>query len=88
MDTGRPEDRLALIELLDRDDRRALAAAITDLMSSEVIAELNDHVREDMIEALPAAAVLTAASAVATQLPPSCCHCRRRHVAATAALPR
>jgi len=38
--------------------------------------------------ALPAAAVLTAASAVATQLPPSCCHCRRRHVAATAALPR
>src|SRR5690606_21602696 len=31
--------------------------AITDLMSSEVIAELNDYVREDMIEALPANAV-------------------------------
>jgi magnesium transporter len=46
-----------LLELLTPDERRALAAAITDLMSSEVIAELNDHVREDMIEALPAAAV-------------------------------
>lgn len=52
-----PADIADLIELLDRDQRRALAAAITDLMSSEVIAELNDHVREDMIEALPAAAV-------------------------------
>ena len=46
-----------LLELLSPDERRALAAAITDLLSSEVIAELNDYVREDMIEALPAAAV-------------------------------
>jgi magnesium transporter len=46
-----------LLELLTPDQRRAMAAAITDLMSSDVIAELNDHVREDMIEALPAAAV-------------------------------
>jgi len=46
-----------LLELLTPGERRALAAAITDLMSSEVIAELNDHVRDDMIEALPAAAV-------------------------------
>ena len=52
-----PADVADLFELLDRDDRRARAAAITDLMSSDVIAELNDHVREDMIEALPAAAV-------------------------------
>jgi magnesium transporter len=52
-----PADVADLLELLDRDQRRAMAAAITDLMSSEVIAELNDHVREDMIEALPAAAV-------------------------------
>jgi magnesium transporter len=52
-----PADVADLFELLDRDDRRALAVAITDLLSSEVIAELNDYVREDMIEALPAAAV-------------------------------
>lgn len=52
-----PADVADLFELLDRDERRALAAAITDLMSSEVIAELNDHVREDMMDSLPAAAV-------------------------------
>lgn len=52
-----PADVADLLELLDHDERRALAAAITDLMSSDVIAELNDFVREDMIEALPAAAV-------------------------------
>lgn len=52
-----PADVADLFELLGREDRRALAAAITDLLSSEVIAELNDYVREDMIEALPAAAV-------------------------------
>lgn len=52
-----PADVADLFELLDRDDRRALAAAITDLLSSEVIAELNDHVREDMMDSLPAAAV-------------------------------
>jgi magnesium transporter len=52
-----PADVADLFELLDREDRRALAAAITDLMSSDVIAELNDHVREDMIEALAPSAV-------------------------------
>ena len=52
-----PADIADLFELLDRDERRSLAGAITDLMSSEVIAELNDYVREDMIEALPANAV-------------------------------
>lgn len=52
-----PADVADLFELLGREERGALAAAITDLMSGEVIAELNDHVREDMIEALPAAAV-------------------------------
>src|SRR4029079_8764135 len=39
------------------DERRRLAAAITDLLTPEVIAELNDHVREDMIEALAPEAV-------------------------------
>src|SRR5690606_9748129 len=52
-----PADIADLFELLDRDERRSLAGAITDLMSSDVIAELNDYVREDMIEALPANAV-------------------------------
>ena len=52
-----PADVADLFELLDRDERRSLAAAITDLLSSEVIAELNDFVREDMMDSLPAAAV-------------------------------
>ena len=52
-----PADIADLFELLDRDDRRELAAAITDLMSSEVVAELNDYVREDMLEDLPPEAV-------------------------------
>ena len=52
-----PADIADLFELLERDERRRLAAAITDLMTPEVIAELNDYVREDMIEALPPGAV-------------------------------
>jgi magnesium transporter len=52
-----PADLADLFELLQREQRRALAHAITDLMTGEVIAELNDYVRDDMIEALPPAAV-------------------------------
>ncbi|MFA6219242.1 MAG: magnesium transporter [Erythrobacter sp.] len=52
-----PADIADLFELVEKDDRAPLAAAITDLMSGEVIAELNDYVREDMMEALPAGAV-------------------------------
>src|SRR5690606_31123036 len=52
-----PADIADLFELLERDERRALANAITDLLTPEVISELNDYVREDMIEALPAATV-------------------------------
>ncbi|WP_370246184.1 magnesium transporter [Erythrobacter sp. HKB08] len=59
-----PADIADLVELFERDDRARFAAAITDLMSSEVIAELNDFVREDMMEALPADAV----AAIAEQL--------------------
>ncbi len=54
-----PADIADLLELFEKDDRRDLAAAITDLMSSEVIAELNDYVREDMMEALDPGAVAT-----------------------------
>ncbi len=46
-----------LFELVDKDERAPLAAAITDLLDGDVIAELNDHVREVMVEALPAEAV-------------------------------
>ncbi|HEY7807277.1 MAG TPA: magnesium transporter [Croceibacterium sp.] len=52
-----PADIADLFELLDHDERTALAKAITDLLTPDVIAELNDYVREDMIEALPHAAV-------------------------------
>ena len=52
-----PADLADLFELLQPEQRRALARAITDLMTGEVIAELNDYVRDDMIEALPPAAV-------------------------------
>jgi magnesium transporter len=52
-----PADIADLFELLDHDERTELAKAITDLLTPEVIAELNDYVREDMIEALPHAAV-------------------------------
>jgi magnesium transporter len=52
-----PADIADLFELLERDERRHLASAITDLLTGEVIAELNDYVREDMMESLPAQAV-------------------------------
>ena len=47
-----PADIADLLEIVDKDERGNLAASITDLMSSDVVAELNDHVREDMMEAL------------------------------------
>lgn len=52
-----PADIADLFELLDSDERPALAVAISDLMGSEVYAELNDYVREDIVEQLPAEAV-------------------------------
>ncbi|MCP5396611.1 MAG: magnesium transporter [Sphingomonadaceae bacterium] len=61
-----PADIADLLELLERDERRELAAAITDLMSGDVIAELNDFVREDMMESLPPEAVATIAEQLDT----------------------
>ena len=52
-----PADIADLFELLDSDNRPALALAISDLMGSEVYAELNDYVREDIVEQLPAETV-------------------------------
>lgn len=52
-----PADVADLLELLQKDERFRLISAITDLMTSDVVAELNDYVREEMMEALPADAV-------------------------------
>ncbi|HEX7711960.1 MAG TPA: magnesium transporter [Sphingomonadaceae bacterium] len=48
-----PADIADLFELIPSEKRPAFAKAITDLMGSEVIAELNDHVREQLVESLP-----------------------------------
>jgi magnesium transporter len=61
-----PADIADLFELLERDERRHLAVAITDLMTGDVIAELNDYVREDMMEALPPEAVADIAEQLET----------------------
>jgi len=49
-----PADIADLFELLGADERPLLADAITDLMSADVIAEMNDHVREQIVEELDA----------------------------------
>lgn len=46
-----------LLELTPSERRGALAISLGDLMSAEVLAEINDWVREDIIDALPAAQV-------------------------------
>ena len=61
-----PADVADLLELLDKDERTQLASAITDLMTSDVVAELNDYVREEMMEALPADAVAQIAEQLET----------------------
>ena len=61
-----PADIADLFELLDREDRHLLAAAITDLMTGEVISELNDYVREDMVDALSPGAVADIAEQLET----------------------
>ena len=47
-----PADIADLFELVDRDDRRALAAAVAGLLDGDVFAEMNDWVREELIDAL------------------------------------
>ena len=61
-----PADIADLFELIARDERRALARAISDLMGVEVIAELNDHVRELFVEELPAGTVADIAEQLET----------------------
>jgi magnesium transporter len=47
-----PADIADLFELVDPDDRRALAAALSDLLDGDVFAEMNDWVREGLIDEL------------------------------------
>jgi magnesium transporter len=49
-----PADVADLFELVDPDERHALATAIGDILDGDVIAEMNDHVREDLIDDLDA----------------------------------
>jgi magnesium transporter len=49
-----PADIADLFELIDQDKRPQLADAIGDLMGGEVFAELNDHVREALVDELSA----------------------------------
>ncbi|MCW1403883.1 magnesium transporter [Novosphingobium sp. MW5] len=61
-----PADIADLFELVDADERGALARAISDQMSPEVFAELNDHVRELIVEDLPAEQVADIAEQLET----------------------
>ncbi|MXO85685.1 magnesium transporter [Altererythrobacter aurantiacus] len=61
-----PADIADLLELFEREERHRLAASITDLMSSEVVAELNDYVRDDMMESLAPEAVASIAEQLET----------------------
>ena len=47
-----PADIADLFELTPSDRRAALAAALADLLDGDVLSEMNDHVREEMIDAL------------------------------------
>ena len=45
-----PADVADLIELAARDEREGLVAALADIVDADVYAELNEHVRETLIE--------------------------------------
>jgi magnesium transporter len=47
-----PADKADLFELVDRDQRRALAASLSDLLDGDVFAEMNEWVRDELIDAL------------------------------------
>ncbi len=47
-----PADVADLFELTPADQRGALAAALADMLDADVIAEMNDHVREALIDTL------------------------------------
>ncbi|WP_242138130.1 magnesium transporter [Sphingomonas sp. TREG-RG-20F-R18-01] len=61
-----PADIADLFELTPADCRAALASAITDLLDGDVFAEMNDYVREDLIDSLSATQVADIASELDT----------------------
>jgi magnesium transporter len=52
-----PADMADLFELVDPGERRALAAALSNLLDGDVLAEMNDHVREELVDMLEPSAV-------------------------------
>ncbi len=61
-----PADIADLFELTPEDQRAPLAAAVSDLLDGDVFAEMNDHVREQLIDALDAHQVADIASELDT----------------------
>lgn len=61
-----PADIADLFELLPAEARTELAKSITDLLDGEVFAEMNDYVREDLIDSLSASEVADIASELDT----------------------
>ncbi len=61
-----PADIADLFELTPADQRADLATAITDLLDGDVFAEMNDYVRETLIDALDPAQVADIASELDT----------------------
>lgn len=47
-----PADIADLLELVDRDQRRALAAALAGILDGDVLSEMNDWVRDELLDAL------------------------------------
>ncbi|WP_404373840.1 magnesium transporter [Sphingomonas sp. MMS24-J45] len=61
-----PADIADLFELLPAEARTELAKSITDLLDGDVFAEMNDYVREDLIDSLSASEVADIASELDT----------------------
>ena len=61
-----PADIADLFELTPHEDRGSLAKALTDLLDGDVFAEMNDYVREDLIDALTPTQVADLASELDT----------------------
>lgn len=61
-----PADIADLFELAPAESRPGLATAIADLLDGDVFAEMNDYVREDLIDALEPAQVADIASELDT----------------------
>ncbi len=61
-----PADIADLFELTPHEDRAGLAHAVSDLLDGDVFAEMNDYVREDLIDALTPTEVADLASELDT----------------------